>query len=121
MPLTTVESCKPRTAAEVQHLLESVYQAQIEAFNVPDTDRQIRYYEVPAEHCYIPPGRTDNFTVVTVQLFSGRTVDAKRTLYRTIVTRFAQIGIPASDVFIGLVESPRENWSMSNGVAACDL
>jgi phenylpyruvate tautomerase PptA (4-oxalocrotonate tautomerase family) len=121
MPLTTIESCKKRPAHEVQHLLESVYQAQIEAFKVPDSDRQLRYYELPAEHFFIPPGRTADFTVVTMQIFPGRSIEAKRALYQSIVRRFAEIGIAPHDVFIGLQESARENWSLSDGIAASDL
>ncbi|OZI17095.1 tautomerase family protein [Bordetella genomosp. 7] len=121
MPLTRIECCKKRPPAEIQHLLESVYQAQIEALKVPDTDRQIRYIEVPAEHFYIPPGRTSNFTLVVIQMFPGRTIDAKRALYRSIVERFSKIGIAPSDVFISVQESARENWSMRDGIAASDL
>jgi phenylpyruvate tautomerase PptA (4-oxalocrotonate tautomerase family) len=121
MPLTTIETCKKRPSTEIKYLLDSVYQAQIEAFKVPDTDRQLRYAEVSADHFYIPPNRTNNFTLVTIQMFPGRTIDAKRAFYKSIVERFSKIGISKSDVFISLQESPRENWSLSDGVAASDL
>lgn len=121
MPLTTIETCKKRPSTEVKYLLDSVYQAQIEAFKVPDTDRQLRYAEVSTDHFYIPPNRTNNFTLVTIQMFPGRTIDAKRAFYKSVVERFSKIGISKSDVFISLQESPRENWSLSDGIAASDL
>ncbi|MGT2509593.1 tautomerase family protein [Cupriavidus basilensis] len=121
MPLSRIEVCKSRPASEINFLLESVYQAQIEAFGVPATDRQLRYLEIAPERFFIPPGRTDNFTLVVISMFPGRTVDAKRDLYKSIVARFGEIGIAPEDVFISLQESARENWSMSGGVAACDL
>lgn len=121
MPLSRIEVRKKRPEEEVQFLLTSLYEAQIEALKVPSTDRQIRYMEHLPEHFHIPPGRSENFTLVVIQLFPGRTVDAKRALYKSIVARFGKIGIAPSDIFIGMEESPRENWSMSDGVAACDL
>lgn len=118
MPLSRIEVCRIRPQSEINYLLESVYEAQIEAFNVPKTDRQIRYLELKPEHFLIPPDRTENFTVVEIQLFPGRTNEAKQKLYKSIVERFARIGIDPSDVFIGLQESARENWSLANGQVA---
>ncbi|WP_414143102.1 tautomerase family protein [Burkholderia cepacia] len=102
-------------------MLQSVYEAQIEAFKVPDTDRQLRYFELPSDRFFIPPGRTQDFTLVVVELFPGRSVDAKREFYKSIVAKFGEIGIASSDVFVTLVESGRENWSLANGVIASDL
>jgi phenylpyruvate tautomerase PptA (4-oxalocrotonate tautomerase family) len=121
MPLTRIEVCKPRSDAEIQLMMQAVYEAQIEALKVPATDRQLRYNELRPEHVFIPPGRTENFTIVTIQLFAGRSVELKRALYRGIVSRFAGIGIAPADVFINLEETPRENWSLGDGIAACDL
>lgn len=121
MPLTRIEVCRKRNPDEVQHMLQSVYEAQIEAFKVPDTDRQLRYFELPSDHFFIPPGRTQDFTIVVVELFPGRSADAKREFYKSVVAKFGELGIAPSDVFITLIESGRENWSLANGVAASDL
>ena len=118
MPLSRIEVCRHRPPHEVHYLLESVYEAQIQAFDVPRTDRQIRYFELDPQEFLIPPDRTENFTLVVIQLFPGRSAEAKKKLYRSIVERFEKIGIAPSDVFIGLQESPRENWSLANGEAA---
>jgi phenylpyruvate tautomerase PptA (4-oxalocrotonate tautomerase family) len=41
MPLTKIEGRRPRSSAEVQAVIEAVYQAQREALKVPEWDRQI--------------------------------------------------------------------------------
>ncbi|MDN7559103.1 tautomerase family protein [Burkholderia orbicola] len=120
MPLTRIEVCQNRPADEVQYILQSVYEAQIEAFKVPESDRQLRYYELLGRHFFIPPGRTDNFTLVSVDMFPGRTAEAKKAFYSSVVRRLEKIGIAPSDVFINLVESARENWSMRDGISAAD-
>lgn len=121
MPLAKIEVRKSRPAAEVAALIEAVYQAQREALKVPEGDRQIRYIEHKPEHFAVPPGKTENYTFVEITVFPGRTLDAKRNLYRSIVRRFGEIGIAPSDIFIVLNEPPLENWGIRGGVPASEV
>ena len=84
MPLARIEVRKNRPAEEVTAIMEAVYQAQREALKVPEGDRQIRYIEHKPEHFAVPPGKTENYTLVEIVLFPGRTLDAKRNLYKSI-------------------------------------
>ncbi len=101
--------------------MEAVYQAQREALKVPDGDRQIRYIEHKPEHFAVPPGKTENYTLVEIVLFPGRTLDAKRNLYQSIVRRFGEIGIAPADVFIVLYEPPLDNWGIRGGLPASEV
>jgi hypothetical protein len=40
----------------------------------------------PAEAFELPPGKSGRFTLVEVTMFAGRSPDAKRRLYRAVVT-----------------------------------
>ena len=110
MPIARIEVCRPRPAGEVAALIEAVYQAQLEALKVPENDRQIRYVEHKPEHCPVPPGKTENYTIVEFLLFPGRSLEAKRKLYEGILRRFGELGIAAGDIMIALHEPPLENW-----------
>jgi phenylpyruvate tautomerase PptA (4-oxalocrotonate tautomerase family) len=121
MPLAKIEVRKSRPAAEVAALIEAVYQAQREALKVPEGDRQIRYIEHKPEHFAVPPGKTENYTFIEITLFPGRTLDAKRRLYQSIVRRFGEVGIAPSDIFIVLNEPPLENWGVRGGVPASEV
>jgi phenylpyruvate tautomerase PptA (4-oxalocrotonate tautomerase family) len=121
MPLAKIEVRKSRPTAEVAALIEAVYQAQREALKVPEGDRQIRYIEYKAEHFAVPPGKTENYTLVKITLFPGRSLDAKRKLYQSIVRRFGEIGIVPSDIFIVLNEPPLDNWGIRGGVPASEV
>ncbi len=120
MPIARIEVRRSRCAAEVQALIEAVYQAQREALKVPEGDRQIRYIEYKPEHFAVPPGKTENYTLVDIVIFPGRSIDAKRTLYREIVRRFGELGIDATDILIVLHEPPLENWGL-RGVPASEI
>jgi phenylpyruvate tautomerase PptA (4-oxalocrotonate tautomerase family) len=121
MPLAKIEVRRSRPPSEVKALIDAVYQAQREALKVPEGDRQIRYIEHKAEHFAVPPGKTENYTLVEITLFPGRSLDAKRILYRSIVRRFGELGISPTDIFIVLNEPPLDNWGIRGGVPASEV
>jgi phenylpyruvate tautomerase PptA (4-oxalocrotonate tautomerase family) len=121
MPLAKIEVRKARAASEVAALIEAVYQAQREALKVPEGDRQIRFIEHKPEHFAVPPGKTENYTFVEITLFPGRSLEAKRTLYRSIVRRFGEFGIEPSDIFIVLNEPSLDNWGIRGGLPASEV
>ena len=112
MPLAKIEVRRSRPAAEVSALMEAVYLAMREALTVPEDDRQIRYIEHRPEHFWVAPGKTENYTLVEVQMFPGRSIETKRMLYQGIVQRLGALGIAPLDVMIVLAEPPRESWGL---------
>ena len=60
-------------------------------------------------------------TLVSVDCFAGRSVEAKRWLYGEIADRLEPLGIPRGHVSITLRESPAENRGIRGGQAACDV
>ncbi len=68
----------------------------------------------------MPPGRSESYTLVEITLFSGRSLDAKRTLYQAIVRNLGALGIAPADIFIILHEVPLENWGIRGGVPASE-
>ena len=121
MPVAKIEVRRSRPAHEVQALIEAVYQAQREALQVPEDDRQIRYIEHKPEHFAVPPGKSENYTFVEILLFPGRSIEAKRRLYKSVVSRFGRLGIAPGDIFIALVEPPLENWGIRGGNPASEV
>ena len=121
MPLARIEVRKSRPAEEVAAIMEAVYQAQREALKVPEGDRQIRYVEHKPAYVSVPPGKTENYTLVEITLFPGRSLEAKRNLYKSIVQRFSALGIAPSDIFIVLYEPPLDNWGLRGGIPASEV
>jgi phenylpyruvate tautomerase PptA (4-oxalocrotonate tautomerase family) len=58
---------------------------------------------------------------VSIDAFAGRSIDAKRALYRQIVESLEPLGIPPDHVSIVVREVPLTNWGIRGGTAACDL
>ena len=121
MPLAKIEVRKSRPADEIADIIEAVYKAQREALKVPEGDSQIRYFEHKPEHFAVPPGKTENYTLVEIALFPGRSLEAKRNLYKSIVRRFGDLGIDQTDILIVLNEPPLDNWGIKGGSPASEV
>jgi phenylpyruvate tautomerase PptA (4-oxalocrotonate tautomerase family) len=120
MPLTKIEVRRRRSDAEVEAIIQAVYEAQREALKVPVEDRQIRYVEHDPRRFAVMPDHTENFTLVEIAMFAGRSLEAKRRLYASIVRRLGGLGIAPNDVVVLLHEAPLDNWGL-RGVPASSV
>ena len=121
MPLVTIETRQGVTPALKRGMFDAVHEALVACFRIPDHDRTQRLVQHAPEDFEAPPGRGPRYTIITIAAFAGRSVDAKRALYKTIVDRFEVLGVPRLDVFILLHEQPRENWGLRGGIAGSDV
>ena len=119
--MSKIEVRRPRPPEQVQAMIDAVYLAQREALKVPEDDRQIRYIEHLPEHFAVPSDKTENYTYVEILLFPGRSLEAKRHLYRSIVERFGALGISPHDVFIVVQEPHLDNWGIRGGQPASEV
>ena len=121
MPSTLIEVRHKYTPQQQVALIDAVHGALVAAFKIPEEDRFIRVlaYEPHAMVNGLAEGVADSYTRVTIDCFSGRSIDAKRSLYREIVERLEVFGIPKKNISILLRESAPENWG-AGGRAASD-
>jgi len=121
MPIAKIEVRRNWPSEQQQRLIESLHAAMVEALKIPERDKQIRFVEHRPEHFAVPPEATENYTLVELSMFPGRSLEAKRNLYQGIVKRFGELGIEPKDIFIVLNEVPRENWGIRGGVPASEV
>jgi 4-oxalocrotonate tautomerase len=123
MPLARVSLRRGKPATYRKAILEGIYQALRETFNVPDGDR----FMILTEHDendfvydpnYLDIQRSDDLVYIQVTVSNTRPTAQKQVLYRRIVEKLtASPGLRPEDIFINLVEVLPENWSFGNGVA----
>ena len=121
MPITRIEVKRSWSPEKQKHLIEATHAVMVEALKIPDHDKLIRFVEHQPEHFATPPGTSENYTLVEISLFPGRSLDAKRKLYQGIIQRFGEIGIEPNDIRIVLYEVPMENWGIRGGVPASEV
>lgn len=121
MPLAKIEVRKNWPPEQVQPIIKAIYLAQRETLQLPAHDRQIHYIEHRPEHFHVPSGKSENYTLVEITLFAGRSIAAKRALYQAIVNNLGVLGIAPDDVFIVLNEVTLENWGIRGGIPATEV
>ena len=123
MPSATIEVRARYTTEQEIALIDAVHEALVQAFRIPVQDKNVRLVAHEPHRFACPPDRSrpEAFTLVSVDAFAGRSLDAKRLLYRSIVENLARLGIPPDHVTILLRELPRENWGIRGGQAASDI
>ena len=123
MPSVLIEVRRNYTHEEETAIMDAVHAALREAFRIPPGDRSVRLVVHEPHRFACPPEREkpEWFTHVSIDAFAGRSIEAKRRLYRVIVDNLAALGIPKDHVEILVREIPRENWGIRGGRAACDV
>ncbi len=123
MPLVRIDLPAGKPAAYRATIGDVVYTAMVETLNVPKDDR----FQVIAEHApgglvidptYLGIQRSADAILIQVTLNEGRSVELKKAFYKAVADGLHErAGMRREDVFIGLVEVKKENWSFGNGEA----
>jgi phenylpyruvate tautomerase PptA (4-oxalocrotonate tautomerase family) len=113
MALARIEVVKGRSSEEKRRLLDAVHEALIAALKVPRGDPALRIVEHDPACFELPTAPhpvSDRYVLVEITMFSAQ-----------IVHRLGDIGVPATDITIVVLESPRENWGVQGGRPASEV
>jgi phenylpyruvate tautomerase PptA (4-oxalocrotonate tautomerase family) len=102
-------------------VIEAVQSALRSALKLPDYDRDIVLDIYDETTRIVLTGRSQRYTRVEVTLFAGRSMEAKRALYKAMVANLAALGVPENEVKTVLIEVPAENWGLRGGHPASEL
>jgi phenylpyruvate tautomerase PptA (4-oxalocrotonate tautomerase family) len=121
MPLVTITIMKGKSKEFKKAILAEVHEALVVAFKIPDHDRNQRIIEIEPENFECPVGNTEHFITIEATVFPGRSLHAKKTLYKEIATRLQRLQVPPNDILIILHEPPFENWGIRGGYPASEV
>jgi 4-oxalocrotonate tautomerase len=123
MPLVRIDLLEGKTSEYREQVGQVVYRAMLAVLGVPKDDRFLIITEHPKtglefDRDYLGIHRSDDCIFLQITLNAGRTVEMKQRFYQAIVDGLQEdLGLRREDVFISLVEVPKENWSFGNGQA----
>ncbi len=120
MPLVRIDVPVSMSEEQARLVGEAVNTAMEQAIGVPAGDKFQLISRLPPgarnlTGSYLGIDYTEGLVLIQVTLNQGRTVELKKAFYARVATDLAALGIRRQDVFINLVEVPRENWSFGNG------
>jgi phenylpyruvate tautomerase PptA (4-oxalocrotonate tautomerase family) len=122
MPLIHINLRAGKPEAYRQAIFDSLYRAMREALNVPEDDQFMTMTEHEAANfrtgAAYGVARSDDVVYIRIIVFDTRTAEQKKALFkRTAELLGKNPGIRPEDVFITILPSAKENWSVGHGVA----
>ena len=120
MPVTTIEVRRRYSPEQESGIIDAVHAAMMEGLKIPDWDKTIRFISHEPHRFTADPRKDERFTLISIDLFEGRSLQAKKRLYSAIVRNLAPFDIPADHVKVLLRDVPMENWGI-RGIPASEL
>ena len=121
MPLVRLSLYEGKTIDEKNKIIGLIHKSMMDSLKIPENDKNFRIIEYKKENFIIPKNKSENYILIEISMFKGRTLDAKRLLYKYIVENLKKIGFNPSDIFIVLHEEDMDNWGIRGGYPASEV
>jgi phenylpyruvate tautomerase PptA (4-oxalocrotonate tautomerase family) len=104
-----------------QQFSDVLHSCVVDAFRYPENKRAHRFIYLEKDDFFYPDGRSDQYTIIEISMFEGRSIEAKKKLYQLIFERMNSVlALSANDIEITLTETPMHNWGI-RGKSGDDL
>src|ERR1700759_932142 len=122
MPLFHNSPRSGKPPASGRAISAGLYRAMRETLAVPEDDQFMTITEHDPANFRTGTGygvaRSDDVVYIQITVFDTRTPEQKKALYRRIAELLGESpGIRPEDVFVQVLTSAKENWSVGHGVA----
>ncbi|MBO4319059.1 MAG: tautomerase family protein [Treponema sp.] len=113
MPLVKVNMLAGKSEEFKKTVFECIHEGLMESFAIADWDRFQRIEEYEKINWEAPEGKSDNFMIIELTVFPGRTKEQKKAAIESITGKIAdKLKLAPTDIFIVMNEPPLENWGM---------
>lgn len=91
----------------------AVHESVMKALSYPLEKRFHRFIALDGEDFIYPDDRSEQYIIIEISMFEGRSVEAKKELIGLLFENLEQsAGISPQDVEITIFETPKENWGI---------
>lgn len=96
-----------------QQLSDVIHGCAMAALQLPAEKRFHRFIALEPDDFIFPDDRSEQYTIIEISIFEGRSVEAKKSLVRLLFERLhTELGISPQNVEITIFETPRHNWGI---------
>ena len=87
MSQVKISGTQSRLPSRRDALSDVIHGCVVEALEYPTDKRAHRFFPLAPEDFRYPPGRSDDYTIIEISLFEGRSVVANKKLYALLFER----------------------------------
>ncbi len=95
-----------------REISDAIHAAVVESLAMPLEKRFHRFFALERDEFFFPADRSDNYLILEISLFEGRSVETKKQLIRALFDHLNGAGFAPHDVEITLFETPRASWGI---------
>ena len=96
-----------------EQLSGAIHEALMESFGLPENKKFHRYILLDEDDFQYPPDRSNQYTIIELSIFEGRSIEAKKKLINLLFYKIeSQVGIDKQDIEITFFETPMSNWGI---------
>ena len=122
MPLIHISLRAGKPEAYRQAIFDSLYRAMRETLNVPEDDQFMAITEHEAANFRhgdaYGVSRSEDVVYIQITVFDTRTAEQKKALIKRAAELLGRNpGVRPENVFVNVLDSARENWSVGHGLA----
>ena len=122
MPLLNISLRAGKPEAYRQAIFDGLYRAMRETLNVPEDDQFMTLTEHEAANfrygAAFGVARGEDLVYIQITVFNTRTAAEKKALFKRIAELLGDSpGIRGEDIFVNVVDTPKENWSVGHGLS----
>ena len=90
-----------------------IQECMFEAFEYPKEKKAHRFIYIDEDSFFYFESRTPKHTIIEINAFEGRSIEAKKKLYQLLFDKFEnQLQITPMDLEITIFETPKHNWGI---------
>lgn len=122
MPISHISLRAGKPEAYRQAIFDALYRALRDALDVPEDDQFMTMTEHDATNFRYGNAfgitRSDDLIYIRIVVFDSRTAEQKKALFRRLAELLGERpGIRPEDLFVNVLDAPKENWSVGHGLA----
>ena len=105
-------------------LSDVIHNVMQSVLGLPEDKRAHRFIPMDRSNFYYPGGRSDNYTVIEINMMEGRQIETKKALIKTLFIEIqSELTISPVDIEITIKEQPKHCWGFRGvtGEEARDL
>lgn len=94
-------------------LSDTIHSCLVEAMSLPADKKFHRFFPLERSDFFFPADRSENYTIIEISMFEGRSVETKKQLIRLLLEKIGkELNIAAEDIEITIFETPKHNWGI---------
>ena len=88
-----------------------IHKSMQSVLGMPEDKRAHRFIPMNKSDFYYPGGRSDNYTVIEINMMEGRQVETKKALIKSLFFEIeSELNISPIDIEITIKEQPKHCW-----------